>query len=111
MLPTKSKLELATNDLSAEATAPEHDFFEEDEEDDDDDRACAPHMFRCENSPCIPEHLHCNGVVDCPFDISDELDCDVLTRLCKSWLENFNGMIVVSDTKQRNGASCEVFYS
>lgn len=40
-----------------------------------DDRPCGGDMFRCENSPCIWSALRCNGVVDCPFDTSDELDC------------------------------------
>lgn len=34
-----------------------------------------PEMFRCENDPCIPMELRCNGRYDCPFDTSDELDC------------------------------------
>lgn len=32
-------------------------------------------MYRCENGPCVQASLRCNGVVDCPLDISDELDC------------------------------------
>lgn len=39
-------------------------------------KACGPLMFRCENGPCIGNALRCNGVVDCPLDISDELDCN-----------------------------------
>lgn len=39
------------------------------------DSACPPYMFRCENDPCIPIHLRCNGHIDCPDDMSDELDC------------------------------------
>lgn len=38
-------------------------------------RACSRGEFRCENGPCIPEYLRCNGRNDCPYDISDELDC------------------------------------
>lgn len=33
-------------------------------------------MFRCENGPCIDEQLRCNDFVDCPYDSSDELDCN-----------------------------------
>lgn len=32
-------------------------------------------MFRCENGPCIDDKFRCNGINDCPFDTSDELDC------------------------------------
>ncbi|KAK6617380.1 hypothetical protein RUM43_014389 [Polyplax serrata] len=39
------------------------------------DRPCSPDEFRCENGPCIPLTLRCNGHNDCPYDISDELDC------------------------------------
>ena len=39
-------------------------------------QACAPNMFHCENGPCISSALHCNGVNDCPYDTSDELDCE-----------------------------------
>lgn len=92
---------LVNNDLSAENSANAEVYAVTDYE-DDDDRACAPHMFRCENSPCIPEYLKCNGVVDCPFDISDELDCDDLDNLRKSY--EFH----VPDTHQRwNVASSE----
>lgn len=38
-------------------------------------KACGPNMFRCENGPCLPESLRCNGNYDCPLDTSDELDC------------------------------------
>lgn len=38
-------------------------------------RPCRAGEFRCENGPCIPDHLRCNGEKDCPLDISDELDC------------------------------------
>ncbi|KAM7349794.1 terribly reduced optic lobes isoform 6-T6 [Cochliomyia hominivorax] len=38
-------------------------------------KACGPLMYRCENGPCIPLNLRCNGNFDCPLDISDELDC------------------------------------
>ncbi|KAI8120669.1 Basement membrane-specific heparan sulfate proteoglycan core protein [Lucilia cuprina] len=38
-------------------------------------KACGPNMYRCENDPCIPLALRCNGNFDCPHDISDELDC------------------------------------
>lgn len=37
-------------------------------------------MFRCENGPCIEEYFRCNGVVDCPFDTSDELDCPLESK-------------------------------
>lgn len=43
-------------------------------------RACGPNMFRCENGPCIQAALRCNNVVDCPLDISDELDCGPITN-------------------------------
>lgn len=39
-------------------------------------KACAPLMFRCENGQCIRNAQRCNGIVDCPLDISDELDCN-----------------------------------
>lgn len=38
-------------------------------------------MFRCENGPCIDGRYRCNGISDCPFDNSDELDCQ---NNCKS---------------------------
>lgn len=51
-----------------------------------EEKPCAKDMFRCENGPCIHESLHCDGVIDCPFDISDELDCHTLYyNFCK-WL-------------------------
>lgn len=46
-----------------------------------DSERCDRNMFRCENGPCIPRYRRCNGVVDCPFDTSDELDCVD----CKCW--------------------------
>lgn len=42
---------------------------------DEEGRDCDRNMFRCENGPCILNSLRCNGIVDCPFDTSDELDC------------------------------------
>lgn len=36
---------------------------------------CKRGEFRCENGPCVNQVLRCDGQVDCPFDISDELDC------------------------------------
>ncbi|XP_062139238.1 basement membrane-specific heparan sulfate proteoglycan core protein isoform X17 [Drosophila sulfurigaster albostrigata] len=41
---------------------------------------CPSTTFRCENGPCIAHGLRCNGVVDCPFDTSDELDCGPITN-------------------------------
>lgn len=38
-------------------------------------KACLLNMFRCENGPCIDKQYRCNGQTDCPFDSSDELDC------------------------------------
>lgn len=38
-------------------------------------KGCLLNMFRCENGPCIDEQFRCNGVNDCPYDTSDELDC------------------------------------
>lgn len=38
-------------------------------------KGCLLNMFRCENGPCIDEQFRCNGRNDCPFDTSDELDC------------------------------------
>lgn len=43
---------------------------------EEEGRACSLNMFRCENGPCIDEKLRCNGINDCPFDMSDELDCE-----------------------------------
>ncbi|XP_037931811.1 basement membrane-specific heparan sulfate proteoglycan core protein [Teleopsis dalmanni] len=43
-------------------------------------RGCGFNMFRCENGPCIQANLRCNGIVDCPLDISDELDCGPVTN-------------------------------
>ena len=43
-------------------------------------RDCDRNMFRCENGPCIQESLRCNGIVDCPLDTSDELDCRKSTK-------------------------------
>lgn len=66
-------------------------------------------MFRCENGPCIPGSLHCNGVVDCPFDVSDELDCGLLRyRKCgrmraNSWARECN-----KNNADFNGFSCVV---
>lgn len=39
-------------------------------------KGCLLNMFRCENGPCIDEQLRCNDFVDCPYDSSDELDCN-----------------------------------
>lgn len=39
-------------------------------------KGCLLNMFRCENGPCIDEQFRCNGYNDCPFDTSDELDCN-----------------------------------
>lgn len=41
----------------------------------DNNHGCRRDEFRCENGPCIPKHLQCDGKVDCPRDSSDELDC------------------------------------
>jgi hypothetical protein len=51
------------------------------------DSECDRTMFRCENGPCIPNYLRCNGRVECPYDSSDELDCPT----CKSrvWKRSF----------------------
>ncbi|KAJ6619661.1 Low-density lipoprotein receptor-related protein 2, partial [Pseudolycoriella hygida] len=46
--------------------------------DEIEEKPCARDMFRCENGPCIHKSLRCDGVIDCPFDISDELDCHTL---------------------------------
>lgn len=32
-------------------------------------------MYQCDSGFCIPAYKRCNGVIDCPHDISDELDC------------------------------------
>ncbi|ERL95821.1 hypothetical protein D910_00386, partial [Dendroctonus ponderosae] len=42
---------------------------------DESNCGCKRGEFRCENGPCINQVLRCDGHVDCPFDISDELDC------------------------------------
>ena len=44
--------------------------------------ACPVNYFRCENGPCIPEEYRCNGRVDCPYDVSDELDCSISKLTC-----------------------------
>lgn len=36
---------------------------------------CLLNMFRCENGPCIDQRFRCDGINDCPYDTSDELDC------------------------------------
>ncbi|KAM8721215.1 hypothetical protein ACLKA7_007133 [Drosophila subpalustris] len=41
---------------------------------------CPSTTFRCENGPCIALGLRCNGMVDCPYDASDELDCGPITN-------------------------------
>ncbi|XP_050682975.1 basement membrane-specific heparan sulfate proteoglycan core protein isoform X5 [Leptidea sinapis] len=38
---------------------------------------CPRNEWRCENGPCIPLNLRCNGRRDCPYDNSDELDCSL----------------------------------
>lgn len=38
-------------------------------------KGCLSNMFRCENGPCIDGDYRCNGIKDCPYDTSDELDC------------------------------------
>lgn len=43
--------------------------------DSESSKACDRGYFRCENDPCIREELRCNGINDCPYDMSDELDC------------------------------------
>lgn len=53
----------------------EVDADDDDDENGVEERACSLNMFRCENGPCIPQELRCNGHIDCPFDTSDELDC------------------------------------
>lgn len=59
---------------------------DDDDDDGDEERACSANMFRCENGPCIPQELRCNGRTDCPFDTSDELDCNFRLLYCKSRL-------------------------
>lgn len=44
--------------------------------------SCSSDMFWCENGPCIQRSLRCNGITDCPYDNSDELDCQL--AVCKS---------------------------
>lgn len=41
-----------------------------------ENKRCNYEEFRCENGPCLRKELHCDGKVDCPLDISDELDCE-----------------------------------
>ncbi|XP_066593540.1 basement membrane-specific heparan sulfate proteoglycan core protein [Prorops nasuta] len=36
---------------------------------------CQLHEWRCENGQCIPSHQRCDKRIDCPDDMSDELDC------------------------------------
>lgn len=45
---------------------------------------CRRDEFRCENGPCIPNYLRCNGKKDCPYDSSDELDCPYGPPISKS---------------------------
>lgn len=42
---------------------------------DVEEKGCTHGFFRCENGPCIPGELKCDGKLDCPLDNSDELDC------------------------------------
>ncbi|XP_034667197.1 basement membrane-specific heparan sulfate proteoglycan core protein isoform X4 [Drosophila subobscura] len=41
---------------------------------------CPATSFRCENGPCIALGLRCNGLVDCPYDSSDEADCGLISN-------------------------------
>ncbi|XP_015042339.2 basement membrane-specific heparan sulfate proteoglycan core protein isoform X28 [Drosophila pseudoobscura] len=41
---------------------------------------CPATLFRCENGPCIALGLRCNGLVDCPYDSSDEADCGLISN-------------------------------
>lgn len=43
-------------------------------------KQCLLNMFRCENGPCIDQRFRCNGINDCPFDSSDELDCQTESK-------------------------------
>lgn len=47
-------------------------------------------MYRCENDPCIPESQRCNGVIDCPFDESDELNCPSKLNYAKTKNQSLN---------------------
>lgn len=48
---------------------------------DDNGKSCSSDMFWCENGPCIQRSLRCDGTIDCPYDTSDELDCQLAS--CK----------------------------
>ena len=41
-----------------------------------------PTMYKCRDSYCIPTHMVCNGVADCP-DMEDETNCSSLTCIGK----------------------------
>ena len=41
-----------------------------------------PTMYKCRDSYCIPTHMVCNGVSDCP-DMEDETNCSSLTCIGK----------------------------
>ena len=41
-----------------------------------------PTMYKCRDSYCIPTHMVCNGVADCP-DMEDEANCSSLTCIGK----------------------------
>lgn len=77
-----SKTNIHTHQSSG--TINSSDSVEQEEEEEDEGQACPLNMFRCENGPCIDQTLRCNGIIDCPLDISDELDCDPICKFCHS---------------------------
>ncbi|XP_043063469.1 modular serine protease-like [Drosophila ficusphila] len=41
---------------------------------------CPPTSFKCDNGLCISLGLRCNGRIDCPYDSSDEADCNQISN-------------------------------
>ncbi|KAK2578017.1 hypothetical protein KPH14_008439 [Odynerus spinipes] len=50
-----------------------------DEENCDYIEECAPGEWKCKTGGCIYQHQRCNEQIDCPFDESDEVDCNNVT--------------------------------
>ncbi|CAL4129561.1 unnamed protein product, partial [Meganyctiphanes norvegica] len=43
-------------------------------------KKCASVQFQCSNGECISKNLRCNGHIDCPNDMADELMCSKCQR-------------------------------
>ncbi|XP_048508165.1 basement membrane-specific heparan sulfate proteoglycan core protein isoform X9 [Athalia rosae] len=68
---------------------------------------CAENEWRCENGPCIPTSKRCDNKVDCPFDNSDELDCESSSATCspQEWRCE-NGPCIPSSQRCDNKIDC-----